>query len=232
MNRQGNAYTIIYASALIIIVAVLMSVTSLGLRPKQASNEAIAKKKDILKSINIESTNKNVEELYEKIICSSSYIIDFEGNKVEGDALSVDMAKEFLKPAKERFYPVFEANLETGEMKYILQTRGAGLWGPVWGYISLNEDKNTIYGAFFGHKGETPGLGAEINQPPFQRQFQGKQIFDNEGKLVSITIINKGKVSDTALHEVDGISGGTLTNKAVESMIANCLQWYENFLRK
>jgi len=231
MDKQGNTYTLIYASVLIIIVAILLALASQGLRSRQARNEVIAKKRDILKSINIVSNEENAEFLYEKHIGSSNYIVDFEGNRVEGDAISVDMAKELIKPAQERLYPVYEANMENGELKYIVQTRGAGLWGPLWGYISLNEDKNTIYGAYFGHKGETPGLGAEINLPHFQKQFQGKQLFDNEGILVSIHI-NKGNTPVTALHEVDGISGGTITSKAVEVMLKECLKGYENFLKK
>ena len=141
------------------------------------------------------------------------------------------MAKEVRKPATERSYPVYEARLESGELKYILQMRGAGLWGSIWGFISINDDKNIIYGATFLHASETPGLGAEIDKPAFQHQFKGKHIFDSSGKLVSVAV-NKGHAPETALHEVDAISGGTITSKGLEDMLLNFFQGYENFLKK
>ncbi|MDR2928864.1 MAG: NADH:ubiquinone reductase (Na(+)-transporting) subunit C [Cytophagaceae bacterium] len=231
MNKQGNIYTFIYASALVIVVAALLAFVSQGLRPQQAKNEEIAKKRDILRSINIKTTSDNAEAMFDKIIGASSYIVDSIGNKVDDDAFAVDMAKELRKTAGNRAYPIYEARLESGELKYILQVRGTGLWGPIWGYISLDDNKNTIYGATFGHKGETPGLGAEIDKPAFQQQFQGKQLFDNDGKLASIAI-NKGKAPETALHEVDAISGGTITSKGVEAMLIDFFAGYENFLKQ
>ena len=231
MNKQGNTYTFLYASILVVVSAALLALVSQGLKPKQAKNEEIAKKIDILKSANIESNSSNAEELYDKIIGTSSYIVDFQGNKIEGDAFTVDMAKEVRKPATERNYPVYEARLENGELKYILQMRGAGLWGSIWGFISINDDKNIIYGATFLHASETPGLGAEIDKPAFQHQFKGKHIFDSSGKLVSVAV-NKGHAPETALHEVDAISGGTITSKGLEDMLLNFFQGYENFLKK
>ena len=231
MNKQGNIYTFIYTSVLVVIVAVLLALTSLGLRAKQTKNEEIANKRDILKSINIETTTENAEEIFNKRIGQYNYIVDFNGNKIEKDAFTIDMSKEIQKPAEQRLYSVFEAQLENNEVKYILQVRGAGLWGPVWGYVSLNSDKNTVYGVNFRHKGETPGLGAEIDKLPFQKQFQGKRIFDDSGNLVSIKVV-KGHASQQSLYEVDAVSGGTITSKAVEAMLANSFQGYENFLKK
>src|SRR5690554_7165320 len=133
----------------------------------------VAKKIDILQSIKVAATSADAEQKYEEVIGAHSYIVDFSGNKVEGVAFDVDLAVELRKPAEERLYPVYEAHLEGGEVKYILQLRGAGLWGPIWGYVSGNSDGNSIYGATFGHKGETPGLGAEIENDGFQDQFVG-----------------------------------------------------------
>jgi Na+-transporting NADH:ubiquinone oxidoreductase subunit C len=159
-------------------------------------------------------------------------VVDFNGEKVEGlTAFNVDMAKELVKTAEERLYPVYEARLENGEVKYILQMRGAGLWGPIWGYLSVNDDGNTVYGSTFGHKGETPGLGAEIDKADFQKQFEGKQIFNAEGKLVSISVVKAGASLDNP-HMVDGISGGTITSKGVGDMLGNFLKGYENLLKK
>ena len=138
------------------------------------------------------------------------------------------MAQEIKKPCDERALPVVVANVD-GVVKYILPLRGVGLWGPIWGYVSLNEDKNTIFGVVFDHKGETPGLGAEITQPKFKSQFVGKLIFNN-GELMSISVKNGGGA--TGSHEVDAISGGTITSKGVESMLKDYLTCYEQFLKK
>lgn len=109
--------------------------------------------------------------------------------------------------------------------------RGAGLWGPIWGFVSLNDDMNTIYGANFDHDGETPGLGAEISTGWFQETFQGKKIFDESGNLVSITITKVGQKAD-AEHSVDGVSGGTITSKGLENMIFQDFNSYKEFLIK
>ncbi len=231
MDKQSNGYTFMYASVLVVIVALVLALVSQGLKPLQARNEMVAKKIDILSSVNIESNNKNAEEKFEKHIGKNSYVVNYKGQKVEGiAAFNVDMAKELRKKADERNYPVYESQLENGEVKYILQLRGVGLWGPIWGYVSINSDGNTIYGATFGHKGETPGLGAEIDKDNFQDQFKGKQIFDSTDKLMSVLVVKPGTGSND-LHYVDAISGGTITSKGVEDMLMNFFRGYENFLK-
>ena len=105
---------------------------------------------------------------------------------------------------------------------------GAGLWGPLWGYLSVNDDKNTVYGADFSHQGETPGLGAEIATPSFSHRFQGKHIF-MDGALKSIAIVKPGKTAEGQDY-VDGISGGTITSQGVNNMIHDSLMRYEKFL--
>jgi Na+-transporting NADH:ubiquinone oxidoreductase subunit C len=231
MDKPGNSYTFIYASVMVIMVAAMLALVSQGLKPLQARNEMVAKKIDILRSVKIESTSKDAEAKFEKHIGTSSSVVNFKGEKVEGlTAFNVDMAKELRKPIEERMYPVYEAHLDNGELKYILQLRGAGLWGPIWGYVSINNDGNTIFGATFGHKSETPGLGAEIDKPVFQDQFQGKQIFDENGKLISVLVVKAGS-SEGSVHKVDGISGGTITSKGVESMLSNFFSGYEQYLK-
>ncbi|MEI3155061.1 MAG: NADH:ubiquinone reductase (Na(+)-transporting) subunit C [Odoribacter sp.] len=111
----------------------------------------------------------------------------------------------------------------------MLPIYGAGLWGPIWGYISLDDNKNTVYGTFFDHQGETPGLGAEITTPKFNEEFRNKQIFSGN-QLVGIEVIKGGNA--TGANQVDAISGGTITSKGVESMIKNYLTYYEPFLKQ
>ncbi|WP_294142736.1 NADH:ubiquinone reductase (Na(+)-transporting) subunit C [uncultured Sanguibacteroides sp.] len=227
MNKQGNTYTFIYSIILVVIVAVLLSVIALWLQPTQNENIENEKRQNILRSVNITSTPENSKELFDKYI-TRQFIVNSKGEEVAGNAFTVDLSKEVKKSCEERQLPVYVANID-GVTKYILPLQGTGLWGPIWGYISLNADKNTVYGTVFDHKGETPGLGAEITQDRFRRQFDGKTIFNN-GNLVSI-LVKKGGGA-TGPHEVDAISGGTITSKGVESMLKNYLTCYEPFLKK
>ena len=137
----------------------------------------------------------------------------------------LNLNAEIRKPQEERDYPVFVYVNESGAKKYVVPVRGKGLWGPIWGYIALNDDLNTIYGAVFDHKGETPGLGAEINTEWFQEPFTGKTLFDENGEFVSIEVV-KGGADPSDPHGVDAISGGTITSKALEEMILDCLTGY------
>ena len=190
MDKQGNTYTFLYASIMVIVVAAVLSFAAISLKDRQNRNVEIAKKSDILKSVNIASTAVDAEEKYEKFI-KSSLVISSEAKEKSGvDAFSVELKAELAKPLAERSLPVFVCQLESGEKKFILPVRGKGLWGPVWGYVALNEDKQTVFGANFGHKGETPGLGAEIEKPEFSDQFKGKKVV--EAGKVRFAIVKGG----------------------------------------
>ena len=109
--------------------------------------------------------------------------------------------------------------------------RGVGLWGPIWGNIAFESDFNTIAGATFDHKGETPGLGAEINTSWFEDEFKGKTIFDEQGKFVSVNVV-KGGAGENAPHAVDAISGGTITSNGVKDMLLTGLDNYVPYIKK
>lgn len=226
MNKQGNTYTFLYSIILVVIVAAVLSVVALGLQPTQNENIENEKRQNILRSVNIESTALNSKELYEKYIVKQ-FVVNSRGEETDGNAFTIDLAAQSKVACEKKLLPVFVANID-GNTKYILPVYGKGLWGPVWGYISLNDDKNTIYGSVFAHKGETPGLGAEITSDQFTKQFQGKLIFDNN-QLVSILVKKGGNA--TGANEVDAISGGTITSKGVEDMLKNYLTCYESFLK-
>jgi Na+-transporting NADH:ubiquinone oxidoreductase subunit C len=214
---------------MVILVAAVLSIAAMSLKPFQKKNTEIEKKQNILASVNIATTAKNAEEVYaQKIV--NTYVVNSKGEQVEGNAFEIDLRIQKTKPVDQRLLPVFECQTEEG-LKYILPLRGAGLWGPIWGYIALNEDLNTIYGANFDHQGETPGLGAEISTPAFQDPFRGKTIFDAAGNLVSI-IVAKANESAPAEHRVDAISGGTITSKGLEQMLLDDLKSYQNFITR
>lgn len=226
MNREGNLYTFIYASVLVIVVAAVLSTAAMNLTPYQDKNVEIAKKIDILQSVKIISDATNAEALYSEHV-KSSFIVNSKGVKLDGDAFTVDLKDENEKSASDRKLPVFIVSLADGSNKIVLPIRGKGLWGPIWGYVSLNEDKVTIFGATFGHKGETPGLGAEISTEIFQSQFSGKTLIQNN--TVSFEVV-KGGAPENMKNGVDAISGGTITSKGLEAMMNDCLSLYKTFL--
>jgi Na+-transporting NADH:ubiquinone oxidoreductase subunit C len=229
MNRNGNTYTVLYAAIMVILVAAILASISMSLKPRQVRNTEIEKKQSILASVNIESTAKNAEEIYAEKI-QKEYVVNVKGEQVEGNAFNTDLKKERSKAHEDMLLPVFECQTEDG-LKYIIPLRGAGLWGPIWGFVALNDDMNTIYGANFDHQGETPGLGAEISTPTFEKPFVGKKLFDESGKLVSIIVAKIGQDAP-AEHKVDGISGGTITSKGLEKMLLDDFTSYQEFLKK
>ena len=233
MNTNSNLYTFLYASGLVIVVATLLAFVALFTKPQQEMNVKIEKMQDILASVGIETTVKNAEDDYNKYI-TKSMVIDSEGNEVDGKAFDINLKKEYKKELEERNLPVYQATLKDGSEKLIFPLRGTGLWGPIWGYISMEDDLNTIFGAVFDHAKETPGLGADINKAWFQDPFKGKTIFDGE-TFVGINVHKGGKGAAAALgdtnHGVDAISGGTITSKALEDMIKNCMGSYQVYLK-
>ncbi len=256
MNTNSNLYTFLYASILVIIVAAILAFTAVTLQPLQKKNIRVEKMQNILKSVGIDATVENAEELYSKNI-KQDMIVNTSGEKTEGKGFDVNMKKEgktalkikainikLLKANKAEKkvlnteltdlksklkLPVYVCEKE-GKTFYIFPQRGKGLWGPIWGYISLEEDFNTINGAVFDHKGETPGLGAEIAQSWFSDPFKGKTIFEGD-EFVSITAHKGGKdaakLAGDLKHGVDAISGGTITSKGLEAMIKE--DWFFNY---
>jgi len=211
---------------MVVVVAAILSIAAMTLQPLQKKNVEINKKENILTSINIESTAKDAEDIFDKYIVES-YVVDHKGDIKEGkDAFEVDMKKEMNKPLEDRNLPVFISINDKEEKQYIFPVYGKGLWGPVWGYVSLEDNLSTVYGANFSHQGETPGLGAEISTEDFQNQFIGKEIFNEQGEFVSVSVKKGGTANPQSKYEVDGISGGTITSEGVDEMLNDCLKSY------
>ncbi len=230
MRQFSNRYIFIFSSIMVIVVAVLLSLAATLLQPLQLKNLEIEKKKSMLESIGIPSTRQTTESLYAKYI-KDSFVLNSKGEVVPGvDAFNVELIVEQKKPLDEQYFPVFQATLDDGEHLIILPVQGKGLWGPIWGYVSLKSDMNTIYGVTFDHKGETPGLGAEINTQKFENMFPGKKLFDGD-KFVSIGVIKGGAKPDDP-HSVDAISGGTITSKGLQKMLFDCIGRYNDYLLK
>ncbi|MBN1108759.1 MAG: NADH:ubiquinone reductase (Na(+)-transporting) subunit C [Bacteroidales bacterium] len=230
MKHFSNRYIFIFSTVMVVIVATLLSLAATLLQPAQARNLEIEKKKSMLESIGIQADRENSVELYAKHI-TESFVINSGGQNIEGvDAFSVVLKNEQRKPAEEQYLPVFRAVSQSGEQVIILPVEGKGLWGPIFGYVSIKSDMNTIYGVTFDHKGETPGLGAEINTSWFEEMFIGKKLFDNDS--FTSVIVHKGGADEGDIHGVDAISGGTITSKGLENMLYDCIIKYSDYLLK
>jgi Na+-transporting NADH:ubiquinone oxidoreductase subunit C len=230
MKEFSSKYIFGFATAMVIVVAVFLSVAATMLQPKQLKNLEVDKKKSMLEAIRVLSTAETAEGMYDKYI-TESYVLNSKGQVVEGvDAFTVDLRVEQRKPLDQQYLPVFRAHSEDGDSLIILPLQGKGLWGPIWGYVSLRSDMNTIYGVTFDHKGETPGLGAEINTTWFENMFIDKRIFEGE-KFTSVEV-RKGGAREDDPHAVDGISGGTITSDGLERMLLEGLGKYNEYLLK
>ena len=223
MNTNSNSYTIIYASVMVVIVAFLLAFVNSSLRETQNKNVELDTKKQILSALNVKNVADAEAEF--KNLQIKDMLMNEDGTLAEYTGA---FATAYEKEAKEanRFH-VFVANVD-GQTKYVFPVYGAGLWGAIWGYVALDADKNTVYGVYFSHASETPGLGAEIASDAFQAQFAGKKTMQ-EGE-VALTVAKNGKVTDATV-EVDGISGGTITSNGVDTMLKACLGNYKAFLQ-
>ncbi len=236
----SNRYIFIYSTVMVIIVAVLLSLTAILLQPRQEKNMTIAKIQGILAALNITTTPEDAEELYQQYITTELAIdqagqvtsIFKDGKFEKGNVrpFSIDLKKELYnkKMGTPFMIPLYIAIVK-GDTFYIVPLRGTGLWGPVYGNIAFQSDFNEIAGAYFTHDKETPGLGAEISTSEFSSQFIGKKIFNDAGNFVSVKVV-KGGIStlmpEQQIHGVDAISGGTITSNAVSEMLKNCLENY------
>ncbi len=209
-DTNSNAYIVLYSTVMVVIVATLLALAALGLQKRQYENELNEKKQAILASLSAS------DQRYDEFI--DAYVVDKNGARIDGEdvfTLLNDLPGAYAAGK----FPVFEAR----DGRVVVPVTGMGLWGPIWGYVALEKDMNTVAGVIMAHKGETPGLGAEISTAKYQANFVGKTIFEGD-KFVSVTL-RKGGAKDPA-HEVDAISGGTKTSDGVTAMLYNSLANY------
>lgn len=229
INTNSNLYTIIYASAVVVIVAFLLAFVSKILQPISDVNEQNDKKKQILAALNIRDLDKSsIESTYRDVV-QQDMIIDTDGNILkEGKNKDQDGFLVASKNISEKNLPLYVCKSKDG-LKYVIPLVGKGLWGSIWGYMAINEDGETIYGAYFAHESETAGLGARITEESFQKEFQNKRIF-NQDNEIALNIVKKGQIKNP-LSECDGISGATLTTNGVNQMLRDYLNMYKKFLK-
>lgn len=230
MKKQSNLYTILYIVVIVILVGAALAVTSMSLKDRQTENANADKMKQILASVHITvPEGEKVSDVFGRYITAQT-VVNSEGQVIGEDAFAVNVQEQSkIKDVAKRSLPVYICNLGEKGTKYIIPVYGSGLWGPIWGYVAVDSDGSTVYGAFFAHQGETPGLGAEIEKPDFQNQFQDKHLF-KDGRYLPIAVVKKGQQPANGEDYVDGISGGTITSKGVGAMLSDCLTPYKAYL--
>jgi Na+-transporting NADH:ubiquinone oxidoreductase subunit C len=240
MNKNSNIYVTLYAIGLTVICGALLASAFEVLKPNIAANQAYDLRRNVLlASIKLEKGD-NVDAIFEKRV--KTLVINAKGEIVKGqDAEKVNLAEEYRKKREERIYPVYilgkEGSPDVVEA-YIMPLYGFGLWDNIFGYVGIDADGETIKGVVFGHKGETAGLGARITDNDIQRRFIGKKIFEGD-KLTPVTMVKGerggGDVSIKAFadqpHQVDGMSGATLTAEGLSNMLDDYLRGYEAYIR-
>lgn len=229
IDKNSNIYTFGFAIVMVAVVGTLLALASQGLKSRQDKNATDKKMMSILSAINIDATRANAQEMYNKYVIGDTII---SGKDLSAEAFNIDIKKEFRDKSislSDRNYPLYICE-KNQEKYYIIPVVGTGLWGPIWGFIALESDFRTIYGANFDHKAETPGLGAEIKYASYSDQYTGETIADTSGIFQPIIVVKDG--SGYGLNsKVDGITGGTITSKGVEEMTTRTLEVYANYFK-
>ena len=193
MKTFSNRYIFLYITIFVMVIAVLLTAVSIGLKPRREANQKVEKAQQILRAAGYENIGKEAAlQTFDSVAARN----DIGGHEC------------------------YDIRCADGTGGLVVFVEGKGLWGPIWGYVVLADDRATVKGVVFAHKSETPGLGDRITSPEFTRSFIGKKILDNEGNFVSVSVIPKGRGGNVAEeNRVDAISGATLTSKGVNAML-------------
>lgn len=241
MNTNSNTYTVIYTTVVCVLVAAILAFVSQSLGPKQAANEKAETISQILTAAQFGTKeewqakgNAAVLNFYKEKI-QQAILTDLNGNKV-GELNAADAQIYTTSNLKAQNYNIKDGT-DCALPVYIFKNGisvipiyGAGLWGPVWGYIALKEDGATIIGAYFDHESETPGLGGKIkDDPSFRAQFAGKKLDFNDD--ITFSIVKGGAPADK-VNAIDAITGATMTSKGVDAAVNTWVDAYKSYLTK
>lgn len=242
-NTDSNKYTILFAIGMVVVVGSLLAFTASSLKPNIVENERMEKQQNILYAMGVNEngatdivfvgTDKVADEFSKYI--AKQLIVDASGNAVENnEAYLIDVKKEQAKAknGQKRDLPLFVGQ-KAGQTYYIAPIRGKGLWDAIWGYVAMDENM-VVQGAYFDHKGETPGLGANIKQRYFMDDFNGEKLLTASGEFKGITVAKgnndpKNLIKDD--YEVDALAGATITGDGVSAMIKSDLKLYLPFFK-
>lgn len=252
VNTEKNSYTILFAIAMVLVVGSLLAFTASSLKPAITENERMEKQQNILYAMGVNENQGTSREFVSKDLVSvkkddgteelvpkvsveffkyikQQLVIENGVAKEDTEAYLIDVKKEQAKAKNGgvRRLPLFIGEKE-GEKYYIAPIRGKGLWDAVWAYVALDKEM-VVQGVFFDHKGETPGLGANINQRFFMDDFTGEHLLDDAGNFKGIAVAKgnndpKNLIKDD--HEVDALAGATITGDGISAMIKKDLKLY------
>lgn len=230
---QSNTYTLFFTAIVTIVLGFLLSLAATSLKERQDLNEKIDIRKNILRALEFEEDEENpwevdeVQDMFTNTI--RGIVIKSDGSEVKGMS-----PQEITDENENRYFPVFLKVVNGSIEGYAVPISGKGLWSTLYGYLAIQPDGNIVKGITFYKHGETPGLGGEVDKKWFTDNFKGKSLFGPDGNLVSVAVV-RGTVdesSDNANHQVDGISGATMTGKGVTNFLFNDLKKYEPFLKR
>ena len=224
-NTNSNVYTVVYASVMVIIAAFLLAFVASVLKDKQDANVANDKRGQILSSLNI----RNVEDVtgeYQKVILND-LVLDVNGKVLqEKGGFDVESKDITAKDPASKKLPLYVAKVNNDTI-YVVPLYGRGLWGGISGYLALKKDFDTVFGSYFTHESETAGLGARIVEEEFQEKFIGKKAF-SDSTFQKVALVLSKKIENPE-HEVDAITGATLTSNGVSEMFQTSLLPYQKF---
>ena len=239
MNTNSNAYTVIYTTLVAVVVAALLAFTAMKLKPSQSANAKAETLRQMMSAAQIKPTdelyatkNAGVLQLYADNI-QEAYTIGLDGQKNGELSVSKDKIElvDNLKPQNKAIKDGGEAKLPVYIFKSgvtVIPIYGAGLWGPIWGYVAFQPDCHTIAGAFFDHESETPGLGAKIKDEPwFREKFVGKTVEWGDSPAFRL---EKNAETTGADNAIDAITGATMTSKGLNEALNVWFGAYEKHL--
>ncbi len=233
INTNSNTYIIIYSGVMVVTVAFVLAFVYQSLKSRQDANVALDKKKQILAALNIRDlTDEEAAARYAEVV-QADRIVDAAGKVVAPGTQGGEQAAFSMNaiPADKSRLPIYLCSVD-GKKKYVVPVYGMGLWGSIWGYVAVNEDMNTVYGAYFDHASETAGLGAEIkDSKTWQEQFAGKRIYDGNNEKVILAVKKTSEIKDTTC-ECDAVTGATLTSDGVSKMLESGLRLYVPFFQQ
>lgn len=225
LNTNSNVYTLVYASVLVIFAAFLLAFVASALKSKQDENIANDKRGQILAALNIRNT-ANVVEAYRQNIVAAP-VLNVNGEMVDSTGgFEVESKDITAKDDNAKRLPLYVAKVNNDTI-YVVPLYGRGLWGGISGYLALKKDFETVYGAYFTHESETAGLGARIVEEEFQQKFVGKKVF-TDSTFNHVALALSKKIEDPE-HQVDAITGATLTSNGVTAMFTTSLLPYKRY---
>ena len=246
MNTNSNVYTVVYTTIIVVVAAAILAIAAMALKPKQDANIKAETISQMLTAAGFSSKddlaklgNDQVLKMYSDNV-KTAFLIDAKGDKIgELETAVTDIElQDNLKQENKNIaagnpqLPVYVFTKDGSEIN-VIPIYGAGLWGPIWGYIAFNADCTRIVGAYFDHESETPGLGAKIKDEAwFREQFQGEKVnFDNPDNPFDIVKggAPKGNLDDS---KIDAITGATMTCNGLDAALDTWLRAYMPFLQK